>query len=162
MSGPFFVSRDIVGYKDAGVRPDGTVIKEPVYKDYFTDLNQVLYLTAKDATFVPRIPTVTDFDDWFIRTRIPDSPWVLNWGVTSKSGSTGTLTFTLYKKDDFNTNYYHRPDDLYKYDLGEDRGVSDTGVHGRYGRTLGDYVLLFRTNNVSETGNWWVRIGVQK
>ncbi len=163
----FFIDRIISGYNKIP-RPDGSFEQTPIYQDVFLDLNILGYYTKKEAIFVPRIPTLTDHDDWFIRVTLPGyltKPWITNWGYTiNKSipnADKATLSTTIYTKEMFDTNYYRHPDMLTSYDLKGDRGPSGSGIYGKYIATPGSYVILLRTNNADAIADFWVKLGTE-
>ena len=163
----FYIDRIISGYSQTP-RPDGSFEKTPIYQDIYLDLNILGYYTKKDAIFVPRIPTFTDHDDWFIILKIPSyllKPWIMNWGYTinksSPTSSSATLSATVYTQELFYANYYLHPDQLLGYDLKGDREPSSSGILCKYFQTPGNYVILLRTNAADAIGDFWFKIGTE-
>jgi hypothetical protein len=163
----FYTAKEITSYIKGTVRIDGTFDQTPVYSDVFVDLPEIARFGPSDATFVPRIPTITAHEDWFVRFSIPASsmkPWMVNYGYTIKPGdTTTTLSFALYKKTDFDAYYYQRQSELTAADLDSgDRGTTlDGAVHARLMQDKwGDFVIFWRTNNPANVLSWWVRIGM--
>jgi hypothetical protein len=160
----FYIDRTISGYTETP-RADGSIERTSVFKDIFLDLNILGYYTNKDAVFVPRIPTITNHDDWFIRIKIPGfllKPWLMNWDYTvNKSNPTATLSATVYTQELFNANYYNHPDLLLGYDLKGDRVSSSSGINCKYFQTPGDYVILLRTNDASAISDFWIKLGTE-
>jgi hypothetical protein len=158
----FFTGKDITGYNKIP-QSDGSSIQTPVYQEKVVEQQLGGFFTKKDAVFVPRIPTVTDIDDWFIRF---DSkfkiPWFINWGYTTKnSNSKNNITLKLYTKDDFDTYYYKNPAFLISGGIGTDQGITDKGIHGLSVPTSGSFVAVIRTNNSDEIQDWWIKFGGQ-
>ena len=170
----FYTAKIISGY-DKTYRPDGTIQQTPIYKDLFFDLNIIGYYTSKDAIYVPRIPTFTTHDDWFIRPQFSGSflkSWIFNWGYTVdtsiKSSDPVELTFTIYNKEIFDNDYYLKPADLIFHDLKGDVEPSTSGIlskrlvyedtHIIYPK---EYVFLIRTNNAAAISDWWIKVGTE-
>lgn len=160
----FYIDKTISGYNQTP-RPDGTFEKTPIYQDIYLDLNVLGYYTEKDAIFVPRIPTLTDHDDWFIRFQVPTyllKPWLMNWGYTvNNSNSSATLSATVYTQEIFEANYYHHPDSLLSYDLKGDKEPSSSGINCKYFQSPGSYVILLRTNDASTISDFWIKLGTE-
>ncbi len=164
----FFTGRKITSYIKGTPRLDGTYDETPVYSDVYFPLKEIARFGPTDATFVPRIPSITKHDDWFTRFSVPTSmmkPWMINYGYTLKPGdTTTTLDFALYTQADFNAYYYEHPEDLAAGDMDSgDRGTSlDGKIHARLMQDKwGDFVIFWRTNNPANVTSWWVRIGVE-
>ena len=163
----FYLDKIITGYNRV-LKSDGTFEEIPVYQDMYFDLNILGYYTKKDAIFVPRIPTFTEHDDWFIRFRIPSyllKPWVMNWGyaINKSSPAGGSVAFsaTVYYQDMFNANYYLHPDKILSYDLKGDRVPSSSGIYCKSFQTPGDYVILLRTNAADAIDDFWIKLGTE-
>ncbi len=163
----FFIDRVVSGYNKIP-KPDGSFDQVPIYQDVYLNLNILGYYTKKDAYFVPRIPTLTDHDDWFIRLKLPGyltKSWMVNWGYTinksSPSADKATLSATIYTQEVFDANYYHHPDLLLSYDLRGDRGPSSNGIHGKFVQNPGSFVILFRTDDANAIADFWVKLGTE-
>jgi hypothetical protein len=163
----FFSSKEISSYITATPTPKtGNPSVTPVYTDVFVTLPEIARFTKEDATFVPRIPSVTTYDDWFVRFSIPTvnaKPWLINWKYALAPGDISTtLTFYLFRKSDFDANYYKHPVELVNADLkAVDWGVSENGFYTRQLQNmLGDFVFVFRTNDPGKVQGWLVRIGM--
>jgi hypothetical protein len=164
----FFTGKEITSYIKSSPRLDGSYDETPVYSDKFFELKEIARFVPVNATFVPRIPSITTHDDWFVRFSVPTSmmkPWLINYGYTLKPGdTTTTLDFSVYTQSDFNTYYYDRPHELDAGDMDSgDRGTSlDGSIHARMMQDKwGDFVIFWRTNNAANVTSWWVRIGVE-
>ncbi len=163
----FYIDKILSGYKQT-LKPDGTFEQTPVYSDLYFEMNILGYYTKKDAVFVPRIPTFTDHDDWFIRIKIPSfllKPWLMNWSYTlnnsSPSAASATLDMTVYAEENFNANYYLHPDKLLEYDLKGDRAISSNGIRCKYFLNPGNYVILLRTNAADAIDDFWIKLGTE-
>jgi len=170
----FFTGRVITGYVDSYLM-DGTLKQTPIYKELYFDLNLVGYYTQKDAIFVPRIPTFTTHDDWFIRPQYAGNflkSWIFNWGYSiDKSKSTSepvNVSLTVYHKDVFEKNYYLNPEDLILHDLKGETITSSTGIQCNWlenGNSFvvepSEYAFLIRTNNAAAVSDWWIKIGTE-
>jgi hypothetical protein len=163
----FFSSKEISSYVTATPTPKtGNPSVTPVYTDVFVTLPELARFTKEDATFVPRIQSITAYDDWFVRFSIPTinaKPWIINWKYDLAPGDTSTtLTFYLFRKSDFDANYYKHPVELVNADLkAVEWGVSENGFYTRQLQNmLGDFVFVFRTNDPGKVQGWLVRIGM--
>jgi hypothetical protein len=170
----FFTGNVITGYIDSYLM-DGTLKQTPIYKELYFDLNLVGYYTLKDAIFVPRIPTFTTHDDWFIRPQFSGNflkSWIFNWGYSiDKSKSTNepvSVSLSIYYKDVFEKNYYLNPGDLIFHDLKGETSTSSAGIQSRWlvnGNSYvvepSEYVFLIRTNNATVVSDWWIKIGTE-
>lgn len=163
----FYLDRIITGYNRT-LKSDGTYEEMPAYQDMYFDLNILGYYTKKDAVLVPRIPTFTDHDDWFIRFKIPSfllKPWIMNWGYSinksSPAAGSVSLSTSVYTQEMFNANYYLHPDKLLGYDLKGDREPSSSGIYCKSFLTPGDYVILLRTNAADAIGDFWIKLGTE-
>jgi hypothetical protein len=159
----FFIQKEISGYNRT-MKIDGTYDQTPIYQDSYLSIPELYRYSPADAVYVPRIPTVTDHEDWFIRMSIPSSsakPWEVNWAWVLKPGnSTTTVSFTIYTQDDFEAYYYNQPGMLAAANLLTDtKGVSADGVHADLLQNIGKFVILVRTNNSAGVAGWWMRIG---
>jgi hypothetical protein len=144
---------------------DGNYDETPIYQDSFLNLTELARFSPSDAIYVPRIPSVSDHDDWFIRVTIPTSslkPWEVNWAYTVKPGdNTTTVSLAIYAQDQFDAFYYNKPADLSLADIKSgDKGVSADGIHARLMQSPGNYVIVIRTNNAAGVTGWWIRIGM--
>jgi hypothetical protein len=163
----YYLDKIITGYNRT-LKSDGTYEETPIYQDMYFDLNILGYYTKKDAVLVPRIPTFTDHDDWFIRFKIPSfllKPWIMNWGYSinkfSPAAGSVTLSTSVYTQEMFNTNYYLRPDKLLAFDLKGDREPSSSGIYCKSFQTPGDYVILLRTNAADAIDDFWIKLGTE-
>jgi hypothetical protein len=159
----FFIGKDITYYNKER-QQDGTIKTVPVFEDNMTDQQLGGFFSNKDATFVPRIPSITVIDEWFFRFDCSRfrTPWFINWGYNTKNAkSTATFTFDLYKKDDFDANYYKNPNSLKSTAIGLDKGVSDNGVHALAVNAGGSFVCVLRTSSSDEIQDWWAKFGGQ-
>jgi hypothetical protein len=163
----FFIDRVVSGYNKIP-KPDGSFNQVPIFQDVYLNLNILGYYTKKDAYFVPRIPTVSDHDDWFIRLKLPGyltKSWVVNWSYTvnksSPAAEKANISATLYTQEIFDANYYLHPGLLLNYDLRGDRGPSSNGIYGKYISNPGSFVLLLRTNDASAISDFGVKLGTE-
>jgi hypothetical protein len=170
----FFTTTIISGYTTT-YSTDGTSKQTPVYQDLYFDMNLLGYYTSKDAIFVPRIQTITNQDDWFIRSQIQGSflkSWTFNWGYTLnpsiKTTEPVTVTFTIYDKEIFEKNYYLSPANLLFHDLKGDINPSTSGIQCKrliyQEHTVifpNDYVFLIRTNNAAAVSDFWIKVGTE-
>ncbi len=158
----FYLRKDISGYTRK-LEPDGTYSQTPIYEDIYVDWRLGGFFTIKDAIFVPRIPTMTDHDDWFFRfdnTNQFKSPWVINWGYVLKSNNPNTsVALYVFKKDYFDAYYYKNPSNLIPGSLGMDRGISSSGIRSLAMTDYGSYTGLIRTDNPDNILGWWVKFG---
>jgi hypothetical protein len=171
----FYTAKIISGYETTYLT-NGTSKQTPVYQDLYFDLNPVGYYTSKDAIFVPRIPTIPDYDDWFIRPQYYSGSflksWIFNWGYTIdpsiKTKEPITLSFFVYPKNVFESKYYLNPGGLLFNDLKGDIEPSATGikckrlVYAEY--TVinpNEYVFLIRTNNAAAISDFWIKVGTE-
>lgn len=160
----FFFNKELLGYSTPVVL-SGTPTPTPAYRDIYLDLDLGKYITGKDAYFDPRIPGITDHDDWLYIFELPlyKLPWVINWSYTTKPNSPNTtFTFNVYKKDDFLNLYNKSPNLLLDTRLGSDRGTSDNSIHAIAVNETGSFVMMMRTNNADGIASWWVKYGGQK
>jgi hypothetical protein len=155
----FYTSREITSYITSTPNISGERTVTAVYSDVYVSLQEIARFTKADAVYVPRIPTLTTPDDWFVRFNIPTSnlkPWLINWSYAVAPGDTSTtLSF-------FESYYYQHPSELPGADLKSgDKGVSETGIRARLMQQLfGDFVILMKTNDASKILGWMVRIGM--
>ena len=159
----FFIGKDINKFVTPTVL-SGLPNPTPVYQDTYLDLDLGGYFTNRDAFFSPRIPGITDFDNWFYAFDLPvyRLPWVLNWSYTTKSGSPDPgFSLSIYKKEEFNNLYNKSVGTITISKLGVDRGVSEKGVHCLTFNEVGSFVVLVRGNN-TDISSWWVKYGGQK
>jgi hypothetical protein len=162
----FYTSREITSYITSTPNISGERTVTPVYSDVYVSLQEILRFTQADAVYVPRIPTLTTQDDWFVRFNIPTAnlkPWLINWTYAVAQGDTSTtLSFYLFTKAEFEASYYKHPTELLIADLKSgDKGVSETGIRARLmQQQIGDFVILMRTNDASKILGWMVRIGM--
>jgi hypothetical protein len=157
----FFVGRDISGYTKI-VNPDGSITQSPVYKDLFLDLDLVGFFTDKDATFIPRVPGITDHDDWIVKITMPTIrlPFTLNWSYTMKDNKSKTsLKFSLWRFDDFKTYYNNNPIQLNTIGVAADKDISSEGVHYQQIREQTTYAALIRVSNPEDNAGWWIKVG---
>jgi hypothetical protein len=159
----FFIQKEVTGFNKT-LRIDGNYDQTPIYQDSFLSIPELYRYGPADAVYVPRIPTVTDHDDWFIRMTIPTAitkPWEVNWASAVKPGdTTTTVSFAIYTQDNFDAYYYSQPSSLATANLlNDNNGVSADGVHGLLLQDPGKYVILVRTNNTAGVAGWWMRIG---
>jgi hypothetical protein len=160
----FFITQDIIGYTKTPL-PDGTLIQSPISKDVFIKLDLGGFFTAREAVFVPEIPTITDYVDWFFSFDLPiyKPPWTLNWGYIAKSNTTDTdLSLFLFKKDVFKSNYASNQASLLGLKLNTNRITSEKGINSSLIRETGNFTVLLRANNTEDIAGWWVKIGGQK
>ena len=157
----FLVGQDIIGYNKTP-QSDGTIKQTPIYQDVFLNLGKWGFLTKKDATFVPHIPTISARDDWFARFQIGGVkiPFAINWGYMIKPNKPDTyLTYGLWKDDYFKNTYYNSPNLLDGRSLGNDSYVSAEGIHLQFVGQEGNFVVLLRTNNPDDILGWWFKYG---
>lgn len=159
----FFIGKDINKFVTPTVL-SGVPNPSPVYQDNILDLDLGGYFTNRDAFYSPRIPGITDFDNWFYAFDLPvyRLPWVINWAYTTRSGSPDPgFSMSIYKKEEFNNLYNKSIGTLTISKLGVDRGVSEKGVHCLGFNEVGSFVVLVRANN-ADIASWWVKYGGQK
>lgn len=161
-NGHFYLRTDISGYNKK-LQPDGTYTQIPIYQEIFVDWRLGGFFTPKDAIFVPRIPTITDHDDWFFRfdNRNEFKPvWIINWGYFLKSNTQPTnVALYIFKNDFFNAYYYKNPSNLLPGTIGMDRGVSNNGIRALGMPDYGSYTVLIRTDNSDNVLGWWMKFG---
>lgn len=157
----FLVGQDVVGYNKTPLS-DGTIKQTPIYKDVYINMDNWGFLTKKDAIFVPRIPTISDRDDWFVRFNITATklPFTINWGYKIKPNKPETtLSYGLWKEEYFKNTYYSAPRLLEGRSLGNDTYVSAEGIHLQFVGQEGSFVVLLRTNNPDDVLGWWIKYG---
>jgi hypothetical protein len=170
----FYTAKVISGYETTYLT-NGKTQETPVYQDLYFDLNLIGYYTSKDAIFVPRIPTITDHDDWFIRPQYSGSflkSWIFNWGYTVdsfvKTEEPVTLSFYVIPRDIFENKYYLNPGGLLFNDLKGDIEPSATGIKCKrliYSDVTPIFpkenVFLIRTNNAAAISDFWIKVGTE-
>lgn len=170
----FYTAKVISGYETTYLT-NGKTQETPVYQDLYFDLNLIGYYTSKDAIFVPRIPTITDHDDWFIRPQYSGSflkSWIFNWGYTVdssvKTEEPVTLSFYIYPRDVFENKYYLNPGGLLFNDLKGDIESSANGIKCKrlvYSDITPIFpkenVFLIRTNNAAAISDFWIKVGTE-
>jgi hypothetical protein len=145
------------------VDPNGSVVSTPVYTDIFGDLPLGGFVTDQKAIKVPKIPSVTSYEDWIYKFNFPvyDFPFVINMGYKLKPDSPNTkVDFYVLTSDVFNSTYEKTPLNIYAVDLAKiPIGVSNEGIYSYKVNATGDLVVIFRTANASDIEGWWFKYG---
>jgi hypothetical protein len=162
-NGHFLIGREIASYNRV-LQSDGTYIETPVYRFVYYDYDLLSFTTNAGAIFVPRIPTFTDYDDWFVRfstkSFLYPTPFKVNWAFITKSGNVSPKTsLRFYQGSYFDANYYKNPQNLALNNLGPDLAVDTNGVHFAELTLYDDLAALVRTDNPSDILGWWIKIG---
>ncbi len=162
-NGHFLIGREVASYNRI-LQPDGTYIETPVYRFVYYDFDLLSFTTNSGAIFVPRIPTFTDYDDWFVKfstkSFLYPTPFKVNWALITKSGTVSPKTsLRFYQASYFNANYYNNPGNLAINNVGPDLTVDSSGVHFAELTLYEDFVALIRTDNPSDILGWWIKIG---
>lgn len=157
----YFVKREITGYRKVGKMGD-VDITEPVYKDVYMNLKTIAHWQKSN------LGEETGYETgyWTVRFSGTQAPCVVNWGyepreftVLDPIGSKATFVFKIFKED-----AYDKDPEFFKSFLGwfdgegEERGVSDKGVHCVVVHETGDYVIVL---GVADVESWWVKVGVE-
>jgi hypothetical protein len=162
-NGHFLIGREITGY-DKTLQPDGSYIQTPLYKDTYYDFDLLGFITNQGALFASRIPTFTDYDDFFqtfstISFKYP-TPFKVNWGFITKSNQVSAATsLKFYPQSYFEANYYKSPGNLTIGNTAPDLYVSAEGTHYAELNQYDNYAVLVRTDNPADILGWWIKIG---
>ena len=162
----YFVKKEVTGHKKVGEM--GNIdITEPVYEDVYTELRTVVYEKKSTALVVPTSVTGEEYTDWYIEFSATQAPWVVNWNCEFKEynvldpvESKATFSVRIFTSEQ-SKFLYSDPFRLIFGDEGEDRGISDKGVHCIVVHEPGDYVIVLRTNDAEHISDWWLKIGVE-
>ena len=162
-NGHFLIGREISSYNKV-LQPDGSYIQTPIYRFVYYDFDLLSFTTNQGAIFVPRIPTFTDYDDWFVKfstlSFLYPTPLKVNWAFITKSGTVSANTsMRFYTQSYFEANYYKSPGNLALNNLAGDLTVSDDGVHFSEISLYENFVALIRTDNPANILGWWIKIG---
>jgi hypothetical protein len=162
-NGHFLIGREISGYNKV-LQPDGSYVQTPIYRFVYYDFDLLSFTTNQGGIFAPRIPTFTDFDDWFVKfstlSFLYPTPLKVNWGFVTKSGAVSDKTsMRFYTQTYFDANYYKAPANLALNNLAGDLTVSDDGVHFAEISLYENFVALIRTDNPGNILGWWIKIG---
>lgn len=134
-----------------------------VGRDTFLDMDLLGFYTQNDATFLPKIPTIKDIDEWILNFnfQLVKYPIIVNWGYITKSGKPDTtFAFKIWRSDLFKTLYSTNQTLLINSKSPiTDLYVSPDGIHVQNIKEEHVFSAHIYTQNSDDILGWWMKLG---